>query len=53
MGPILAANSERIGAVILGTKNKRAANEERDRMRAETIALVEDSAPPRPLDPEY
>jgi len=41
MGPILAANSEKIGAVILGTKKKRARDLGRDRMREESIALVE------------
>jgi CPA2 family monovalent cation:H+ antiporter-2 len=38
LGPILAANSERIGEVLLRTKKKTVP---RDRMRAETIALVE------------
>ena len=42
IGPILAVNSERIGAVILGTKRKRAVvAPERDRFREEGIALVE------------
>ena len=43
MGPILAVNSERIGAVILRTGKKRAASvpASRERMRAESIALVE------------
>ncbi|MBC7723822.1 MAG: cation:proton antiporter [Burkholderiaceae bacterium] len=40
VGPILAANSERIGAVILGTKKKKA-DVARDRSRAEAIALME------------
>jgi CPA2 family monovalent cation:H+ antiporter-2 len=40
MGPILAANSERIGAVVLRTK-KKAKKPERDPMLAEEIALVE------------
>lgn len=42
MGPILAVNSERIGAVILRTNKKKAVvNQSRERMRAESIALVE------------
>ncbi|HEV7956411.1 MAG TPA: cation:proton antiporter, partial [Marisediminicola sp.] len=41
MGPILAANSERIGAAILGTKKKQRQDSDRDRMRADSIALVE------------
>ena len=41
LGPILATNSERIGAVILGTRRKRPEGGERERMRAEAIALVE------------
>ena len=40
MGPILAANSERIGGAILRTK-KPAKVVGRDRMRADSIALVE------------
>ena len=45
LGPVLAVNSEKIGAVVLGTKKKReragAPQLERDRMRRETIAMVE------------
>ena len=42
IGPVLAVNSERIGAVILGTKRKKVvATPERDRLREEGIALVE------------
>ncbi len=49
MGPLLASNSERIGAVLLRTKRKTPARP-RDPMLAEEIALVEaatsgDSAP--------
>ncbi len=43
IGPVLAVNSERIGAVILGTRRaatKRRASE-RDRMREEAIALLD------------
>jgi CPA2 family monovalent cation:H+ antiporter-2 len=40
VGPVLAVNSERVGARLFPTK-KAAANPERDRMRAEGIALVE------------
>ena len=41
MGPVLAVNSEKIGRVIFRTAKKKAANLDRDRMRAEGIALVE------------
>jgi CPA2 family monovalent cation:H+ antiporter-2 len=44
LGPILASNSETIGSAILGTKRKKVraqAQAERDRMAAESIALVE------------
>ncbi|MDH6179970.1 CPA2 family monovalent cation:H+ antiporter-2 [Microbacteriaceae bacterium SG_E_30_P1] len=42
IGPVLAVNSERIGALILRpTRTKVAAVDGRDRMRDETIALVE------------
>ncbi len=40
VGPILAVNSERIGARVFRTK-RRVAAPDRDRMRAEGIALVE------------
>lgn len=40
IGPILATNSERMGARLPGAK-KRVSNVQRDRMRAENIALVE------------
>lgn len=40
IGPILAVNSERAGAVIF-RRRKKAPTPERDRMRAEGIALVE------------
>lgn len=46
IGPVLAARSEDIGSVVLGTKRKKvraAADRERDRMQQETIALVEAS----------
>ncbi|WP_165068813.1 cation:proton antiporter [Marisediminicola senii] len=56
-GPVLAANSERIGGVILGTKKKRLADAARDRQRAENIALVEAATaaaatPPAPATPQ-
>ena len=42
VGPILAVNSEKFGRVVFRTKKKKkAAGPERDRMRAEEIALVE------------
>lgn len=41
IGPILATNSERIGAVVLGTQRKKVGNLDRERMRADAIALVE------------
>ena len=41
MGPVLAVNSEKIGRVIFRTAKKKAANLDRDRMRAEGIALLE------------
>lgn len=41
IGPVLAVNSEKIGGTVLRTKKKRAAQVERDRMKNETIALVE------------
>ena len=54
LGPILAANSEKIGAMILRTgkrqKKKRATKPERDPMLDEEIALVE--AATADLDPE-
>ncbi|KRC49303.1 potassium transporter [Leifsonia sp. Root227] len=54
IGPILAANSEKIGAMILRTgkrqKKKRATKPERDPMLDEEIALVE--AATADLDPE-
>ena len=45
IGPILATNSERIGARLPGAK-KKVSNGSRDRMRAETIALVEAASAP-------
>jgi CPA2 family monovalent cation:H+ antiporter-2 len=51
IGPILAVNSERIGAVILGTRRKaRKAAPERDRMRDEAIALVDAVTADQPVD---
>jgi CPA2 family monovalent cation:H+ antiporter-2 len=42
IGPVLAVNSERIGAVVLGTgRRARSSTAERDRMRDESIALLE------------
>ncbi len=42
IGPVLAVNSERIGALVRGTRRRaRRGDAERERMRAETIALVE------------
>jgi CPA2 family monovalent cation:H+ antiporter-2 len=41
VGPILAVNSEKIGRVVFRRRTRRVANPERDRMRAEEIALVE------------
>ncbi|MCU1440829.1 MAG: cation:proton antiporter [Rhodoglobus sp.] len=41
VGPILAFNSEKIGRVIFRTRQVVAPRPERDRMRAEEIALVE------------
>jgi CPA2 family monovalent cation:H+ antiporter-2 len=41
VGPVLAVNSERMGAVIFRTRKKKAPTVERDRMRAEGIALLE------------
>ena len=41
MGPILAANSEKIGAAILGTKKKKARAKQIPIMAEENIALVE------------
>jgi CPA2 family monovalent cation:H+ antiporter-2 len=41
VGPVLAVNSERIGLRIFRTKKSSAPTAERDRMRAEGIALVE------------
>jgi monovalent cation:H+ antiporter-2, CPA2 family len=40
VGPILAVNSEKIGRLVFRTRSK-AADPDRDRMRAEEIALVE------------
>lgn len=40
-GPILAVNSERIGAALLGTKRKKKAAARRDAESAEAIALME------------
>ena len=42
VGPVLAVNSEKIGKVVFGTTRKKVvADTDRDRMRAEEIALVE------------
>ncbi len=41
IGPLLALNSERIGAVIFPTKKKRGRSADNERMRSETIALME------------
>ncbi len=41
VGPVLAVNSERIGSRIFRTKKSSPPTAERDRMRAEGIALVE------------
>lgn len=41
VGPILAVNSEKIGRFVFRRKPVTTANPERDRMRAEDIALVE------------
>jgi CPA2 family monovalent cation:H+ antiporter-2 len=41
VGPILAVNSERLGELLFGSRKKRAATAERDRVRDEGIALVE------------
>jgi CPA2 family monovalent cation:H+ antiporter-2 len=41
VGPILAFNSEKIGRVVFRSRRAPAARPERDRMRAEEIALVE------------
>ena len=45
IGPILATNSERMGARLPGAK-KKVFDGSRDRMRAETIALVEAASAP-------
>lgn len=51
IGPVLAVNSERIGAVILGTRRKaRQMAPERDRMRDEAIALVDAVTADQPID---
>ena len=41
IGPILAVNSEKMGRIVFRTAKKKAVEPERDRMRAEEIALVE------------
>jgi CPA2 family monovalent cation:H+ antiporter-2 len=41
MGPILAVNSEKIGALVLGTKKKQAVAKARSAEAAEAIALME------------
>ena len=45
IGPVLAVNSERIGALVRGARRRtRRADPERERMRAEAIALVDAAA---------
>lgn len=55
VGPVLAVNSEKIGRLIFRSK-KKLATPERDRMRAEEIALVEaamsGAEPPEPSAPD-
>ena len=59
IGPILAVNSERIGAIVLRTRRvSKPQSAERDRMRDEGIALVAEAEPSgeqarRTRDPEY
>lgn len=41
VGPVLAVNSERIGRVVFRVRRRKVVDPDRDRMRAEEIALVE------------
>jgi len=51
MGPILASNSERIGSFVLGTQRKKVrAQQQRDRMAEEEIALVAATGPGPVID---